>query len=63
MNCYSQKEHIIRVVKGVFVIKDKVPMLQQRIDNSIKTNKLEMSLDIHPSILYRVHLDCYVKSQ
>ncbi|SEQ21838.1 hypothetical protein SAMN04488089_10289 [Myroides profundi] len=63
MNCCSQKGHIIRVVKDVFVIKDKVPMLQQRINTPIKINKLAVSLDSQPSMLYRVYLDCYVKSQ
>ncbi|MEK6507407.1 hypothetical protein [Myroides sp. C4067] len=63
MNCCPQKEHIIRVVKDVFVIKDKVPMLQQLINNPIKINKLAMNLDRQPSMLYSVYLDCYVKSQ
>ncbi|MVX35236.1 MULTISPECIES: ImmA/IrrE family metallo-endopeptidase [Myroides] len=44
--------------REVFVSKDKMPMLQQLINNPIKINKLAKGLDMHPSMLYGVYLDC-----
>lgn len=43
--------------REIFIPKDKMDILNQSINNSVKVDKISDMLDIHPSIVYGVYLD------
>lgn len=54
---FVSEENADAFAREIFVPRDKMNILNQLVSNPYKINRLAISLDIHPSILYGVYLD------